>query len=97
MNYKKVFRNQSIRFKILNLFSWVPDKTMVKIQYRIKLGRKLNLKNPKRFTEKLQWYKLYYHKPIMHQCVDKYEVREYVKSKQYENDLKDIFAEYMVG
>ena len=40
---------------------------------------KLNLKNPQRYTEKLQWYKMYYRDPVMKQCVDKYEVRKYVE------------------
>ena len=94
MNYKKIFKSQKLRFTILNLFSWIPDKTMVKIQYRIKLGRKLNLKNPKRFTEKLQWYKLYYRNPLMNKCVDKYEVRDYVKSKGLENILNELYGVY---
>lgn len=94
LDYKKILKSQDLRFKILNLFSWVPDKTMVKIQYRIKMGRKLNLKNPQRFTEKLQWYKLYYRKPIMKQCVDKYEVRDYVKAKGLENILNELYGVY---
>ena len=94
IDYKKIFKNQKLRFRILNMLSFVPDKTMVKIQYRIKLGRKLNLKNPKRFTEKLQWYKLYYRKPIMHQCVDKYEVRDYVKSKGLGDILNKLYGVY---
>ena len=94
MNYKKILKNQDLQFKILNLLSWIPDKTMVKIQYRIKLGRKLDLKNPKRFTEKLQWYKLYYRKPIMHQCVDKYEVRKYVESKGLKSILNELYGVY---
>lgn len=94
LDYKKVLKSQDLRFKILNMFSWVPDKTMVKIQYRIKMGRKLNLKNPQRFTEKLQWYKLYYRKPIMKQCVDKYEVRDYVKAKGLENILNELYGVY---
>lgn len=63
------------------MFSFIPDELMVKLQYKIKLGRSLNLKNPKRFTEKLQWLKLYYRNDMMIKCVDKYDVREYVKSK----------------
>lgn len=92
MNYKKFLKSQDLRFKILNMFSWVPDKTMVKLQYRIKMGRKLNLKNPQRFTEKLQWYKLHYRKPIMKQCVDKYEVRKFVKSKGLEGILNELYG-----
>ena len=94
MNYKKIFKSQKLRFTILNLLSWIPDKTMIKLQYRIKLGRKLNLKNPQRFTEKLQWYKLYYRNPLMHKCVDKYEVRDYVKSKGLGDILNELYGVY---
>lgn len=87
MDYKKIIKSRNLRLQILRLLSFVPDKLMLKIQYRIKTGRKLNLKNPTRFTEKLQWYKLYYKNPLMIQCVDKYDVREYVKSKGLEDIL----------
>ena len=94
MNYKKLIKSRNIRIKILKLFNWIPDKTMVKIQYRIKMGKKLNLKNPQRLTEKLQWYKLYYRNPIMKQCVDKYDVREYVKSKGLGHILNECYGVY---
>lgn len=80
MDYKKIIRSRRMRLKILSCLKWVPDKSMLKIQYRIKFGRTLNLKNPKRFTEKIQWYKLYYREPNMIRCVDKYDAREFVKS-----------------
>lgn len=82
---------------LLKLLSFVPDKTMLKWQYKIQLGRKLNIKNPTRYTEKLQWYKLYYHNPVMTQCVDKYEVRDYVKSKGLEHILNELYAVYEIG
>ena len=94
VDYKKVLKNQNLRFKILNMLSWVPDRTMVKIQYFIKTGRKLNLKNPWRFTEKLQKYKLEYRDPMMKQCADKYEVREYVRSKGLGSILNDLYGVY---
>ncbi len=94
MNYKRIIRSQKIRFAILNCLKWVPDDLMIKIQYRIKMGRKLDLKKPKRFTEKIQWYKLNYRNPIMHQCVDKYEVRKYVESKKLKNILNTIYGVY---
>lgn len=87
MDYKKILNNRDLRRKILRLFSFVPDEPMLKLQYWLKFGRKLDLKNPKRFTEKLQWYKLYYKNPLMIQCVDKYDVREYVKRKGLEEIL----------
>lgn len=80
MDYKKIIKSRKNRERILRLLRFVPDKTMIKIQYRIKTGRKLNLKNPQRYTEKLQWYKLNYKNPLLVMCVDKYDVREYVKS-----------------
>jgi hypothetical protein len=94
MDYKKIIKTREMRGKILQLLRFVPDKPMLKVQYKMKLGRKLDLKNPKRFTEKLQWYKLYYRNPIMKQCVNKYTVREYVKSKGLEEILVPLYAHY---
>lgn len=45
--------SRSLRCKILYFLSFIPDIQMVKLQYRMKTGEVLNLKNPKRFTEKL--------------------------------------------
>lgn len=59
----------------------LPDSIVLKLQYRIRTGRKLNWKNPQRFTEKLQRYKAEYHNPEMMECVDKLTVRDYVKQK----------------
>jgi hypothetical protein len=91
-SYKKIFRSKKLRFKILSALRFIPDKPMLKLQYRIKCGRKLNLKHPTRYTEKIQWYKLYYRDPVMQQCADKYLVREYVKSKGLEHILNDLYA-----
>lgn len=90
--YKKIFRSKKLRFAILSALRFIPDKTMLKIQYRIKCGRKLNLKDPKRYTEKIQCYKLYYRDPTMQQCADKYTVREYVQSKGLGSILNDLYA-----
>lgn len=94
MNYKKIIPDRELRLKILKLTEFIPDKPMIMLQYWIKTGRKLNLKDPKRFTEKLQWYKLYYRNPLMTQCVDKYEVRDYVVSKGYKDILVPLYGVY---
>jgi hypothetical protein len=60
---------------------------MICVQYRIKTGKWPNLQNPERFTEKLQWYKLNYKNPELIRCVDKYDVREYVKEKGLQSIL----------
>lgn len=92
MNYKKIFRTRKTRQTILRTLSFVPDSLMLRIQYWIKFGRMLNLKNPQRFTEKLQWYKLYYKDPQMVQCVDKYDVRAYVKSLGLGSILNECYG-----
>lgn len=92
MDYKKIIKSRALRLKIIQLLSFIPDKPMIKLQYRIKTGHRLNLNNPRRFTEKLQWYKLYYKNPKMVQCVDKYDVREYVKSKGLESILVPCYG-----
>ena len=57
----------------------IPDKGYVKIVYRIQVGKKLNLKNPQTFNEKIQWLKLYDKKPEYTLMVDKYEAKRYVE------------------
>lgn len=56
------------------------DKASIKLKYRFLMKRKLNLKEPKTFNEKLNWIKLYYRKPIMTTMVDKYEVKKLVSN-----------------
>ena len=92
MDYKKILRSQKVRFLILKFLSFVPDSIMLKLQYRIKMGFKLNLANPQRFTEKLQWYKIHYRNELMGICVDKYEVRKYVESKGLDNTLNKLYC-----
>lgn len=92
MNYKRIIKNQRIRFAILKSLRWIPDRIMLSIQYRIKLGRKCNFNNPQRWTEKLQLYKISYRNPILHKCVDKYDVREYIKNKGLENILVKLYG-----
>ena len=94
MDYKELIKSRSLRIKIMQALSFVPDEWMVSIQYRIKTGHRLNLKDPKRFTEKLQWYKLNYRDPLMQQCVDKYDVREYVKSCGLKSILNECYGVY---
>lgn len=89
--YKKIISSQKMRFAILRMLKFVPDKAMIKLQYRIKLKRKLNLKDPKRYTEKIQWYKLYYRNPVMMECVDKYGVRKYIEKKGLGNILNQLY------
>lgn len=59
-------------------FNWMSDKMYLKMIYRIKMGKKLNLDNPQTYNEKLQWIKLYDRREEYTRMVDKYEVKDYV-------------------
>jgi hypothetical protein len=58
---------------------FLPDKLYIKLCYWVKVRRKLNLKSPRSFNEKLQWLKLNDRKPFYTLVTDKYSVREYIK------------------
>lgn len=94
MNYKKIISSRNLRIRILSWLSWIPDGIMLRLQYWLQTGRKLNLKNPKRFTEKLQLYKLRYRNLDMLRCTDKYEVRKYIEEKGYGEYLIPLIGIY---
>ena len=56
------------------------EKFLQKV-FEEKMGRSLNLENPKSFSEMIQWIKLYYHNPVMSRCADKVLFKEYIKEK----------------
>lgn len=93
-DYKKIVRSRKVRLKILSLCSFVPDKVMISFQYFVKVGKKLNLENPKTYTEKLQYYKLYYRDELMPICVDKYQVRDYIIKNGLGSILIDLIGIY---
>ncbi len=55
-----------------------PDKLYLKMLYRLRMHKRLNLKNPQSFNEKLQWLKLFDRNPHYTLMVDKLKVKEYV-------------------
>ena len=66
--------------KIAKILGLIPDRLYLRLRYRMHTHKKLNLRNPKRFNEKLQWLKLYNRNPKHTMMVDKYLVREYIKN-----------------
>ena len=57
------------------------DESFLKIAYKRKFGKELDLKNPVTFNEKLQWLKLHDRKPEYTTMVDKYEAKAYIAQK----------------
>lgn len=83
--YKKIFRSRKLRLLILRLFFWVPDKIMLRLQYKIKMGFWPNFKTPTLYSEKVQLYKMNYRNNIIRKLTDKELVKQWVKEKGYQD------------
>lgn len=82
-----------IECKVVPIF--ISDKKAIKKFYKKKSGgRELDLDNPKRFSEKIQWYKLYGRNPLMKICADKNAVREYISEQGYSSLLNEQYGVY---
>lgn len=71
-------------------------KLYSKFNYKMTLGKKLNLKKPSEFNEKLMWLKFnkYKNNPLITQCADKYRVREYVEKCNCKEILNPLIGVY---
>ena len=82
---KEIKEPRQLFLKVLHrypeTFKWMDDETYLKFVYKIALGKKLDLNNPKTFNEKLQWLKLNDRKDVYTTMVDKYEAKKYVAER----------------
>lgn len=78
------FKNINLKSLIIILMQKniikVDDEKFLKILYKRKFGKKLNLENPETFNEKMQWLKLYDRDDKYTNMVDKYESKKYVSN-----------------
>lgn len=58
----------------------LPDGLYLRAKYRLKMGRRLDLRHPRSYNEKLQWLKLHDRNPLYHTLVDKAGVKAHVAS-----------------
>ena len=88
MNREKImtFVKKSLRF--------LPDKSYIKLYYRLRVGRKLDTDNPTTLNEKLQWMKFNYRFPLQSIVSDKLLVRDYVKEKIGEEYLIPLLGSW---
>lgn len=94
---KKVLKNPGIALNYIlvqRIARLIPDKALLKMRYRIMMGKSLNLKKPQTYNEKLQWLKLYDRKSEYTQMVDKYEVRKYISETIGEEYLIPLLGVY---
>lgn len=74
--------------------NWLPDKPYLKLVYWGETKKRLNLKTPITFNEKLQWLKLYDRKPEYTRYVDKFEVRSFIAETIGEDYLIPLLGIY---
>lgn len=71
------------------------DRKAVYRYYAKRTRRKdFDIDNPTLFSEKLQWYKLNHHDPLMQRVANKYTVRDYLKEIGYGHLLNDLLGVY---
>ena len=77
-----------------NLVKAVSKTAYVKYQYKYIAHHKCNLKNPTRYTEKLQYLRLFVYpkNQLVINCAGRALVRDYVKEKGFENTLIPIYG-----
>ena len=91
---KKYLESEFKRIVCGVLAKTVSDKKFIEMMYKRQIGDKLDLNNPKRFTEKMQWMKLFYRDNDIPICSDKYESINYLKRFGYEYLKPKIIAVY---
>ncbi len=81
----------NMKYRVATVISPVLNTKMI---YKASFGKKINLKKPETFNEKLLWLKLnrYMKNPLVIQCADKYRVREYVKECGCEDLLNELLG-----
>ncbi len=62
---------------------WPLEKRIAYIMKRYKefMGYEFDIYSPKTFTEKVQWYEIFYDQPGLEEIVDKYLFKSYIKNK----------------
>ena len=90
---KKVSFKEKVAKSGMYVLSHISPTLSSKVLYRILTHKKLNLKNPTLFNEKLMKLKIddYNNNDLVIKCTDKYKVREYVE----ECGASEILNEYM--
>lgn len=66
---------------ISGLHRMISDTLYLRLQYRCTFSKRLNLKDPKSYNEKIQWLKLFDRNPLYKRLADKFEVKKYVAEK----------------
>ena len=77
---KRILGRNVIEFFYRSL-GFLSDEKYLRLLFRLRMGRKLDLDNPKTFCEKLQWLKIYGRKEIYTTMADKYLAKQFIAEK----------------
>ncbi|HFK1432574.1 TPA: ATP-grasp fold amidoligase family protein [Bacillus cereus] len=72
--------------------NFVSKEDFIKKRFKERLGREVELSNPVKYNDKLQWLKLNWYDAVATKCADKFEVRDFVKEKIGEEYLNDFYG-----
>lgn len=86
-----VYRIKCVFWKILKKFA---PEYFVKRKYKKVFNKKLDLDNPRGFNEKICWLALNWQTPLVVQCGDKYELRDYVEEKGCMELMPKLYGMY---
>jgi hypothetical protein len=78
----------------VNTINRVSPVLATKLMHFRVTGKLLNLNNPVRFDDKLQWLKLYWNDSLVTDCADKYEMYNYAKANGSVEVLNNLLAVY---
>ncbi len=81
VNYLMHNRTQFCDSLVKNFLCFLPDKAYLSLRFRLQMGYWMNWRNPKTFSEKIQWLKVYNRKSEYTTMVDKYAVKKYVAER----------------
>lgn len=81
IDFNRIDKDHKLRVAAMYSLRFLPDVPYLKLMYRLRTGKKLNLENPKGFNEKLNWLKLNDKHVEYGRLVDKLAVREIVEDK----------------
>ncbi|PID27534.1 MAG: glycosyl transferase [Candidatus Cloacimonadota bacterium] len=87
---KRLYRRSSLIYMLLHpikisynflYYRIMPNKIIIKRNYKKVFGTKINLDNPVTLNEKINWLKLHDRSDLHTLCADKFAVREHIKNK----------------
>lgn len=95
-NLKENKLKRAVAVSVRNIIKAFSKKEYVKLQYKYITHHNLNLLHPERYTEKLQYLRLYTYPKWdqVSKCAGRVSVREYVKNCGLEENLIKIYGVY---